>query len=100
MPDGADTMSDDADAVSDDARLRDLLGAVRDGDESGTSMTNQLLVKQLGWPPADVAAMLSDAKDQLLIWGLKTGGTPQPHFEDIELTVQGRRFLRNATGAR
>jgi hypothetical protein len=84
-----------ADAVTADARLRDLLGAVSDGDERGASMTNQLLVEQLGWAPGDVASMLSDAKDQLLIWGLKTGGTPQPHFEDIELTVQGRRFLRS-----
>jgi hypothetical protein len=31
-----------------------------------------------------------------LIWGIRVGGNPGPCFEDIELTVQGRRFLADA----
>jgi hypothetical protein len=87
-----------SDQGPEEQRLRTLLAAIGDGDERGTLMTNQLLVKQLGWTPAEVATMLADAKESLLIWGLKTGGVPQPHYEELELTVQGSRFLRNGAG--
>ena len=39
------------------------------------------------------AASLGEAKARLLIWGMRIGGTPAPRFDDIELTVQGRRLL-------
>jgi hypothetical protein len=35
----------------------------------------------------------------LLIWGMRVGGVPGPQFEDIELTVQGRRLLLASHGA-
>jgi hypothetical protein len=87
-----------SDVVLDEQRLRTLLAAIGDGDDRGTLMTNQLLVKELGWTPTEVATMLADAKESLLIWGLKTGGVPQPHYEELELTVQGSRFLRSGAG--
>jgi len=85
--------------MSDDHRMRALLSAIGRGDDCGTPMSNQLLVDDLGWTPRDVAAMLHDAKAEMLIWGLRTGGNPQPNFEEIELTVQGKRFLRRAAEA-
>lgn len=81
--------------MSDDPRLRALLSAIRDGDERGAVMSSESLAHDLGWSPADVAVMLSDAKAGMLVWGLRSGGNPQPHFDDIELTVQGNRYLRH-----
>lgn len=76
--------------------MRALLSAIRAGDERGAVMSSDALADDLGWSAADVAATLRDAKAGMLIWGLRTGGTPQPHFDDIELTVQGNRYLRRA----
>jgi hypothetical protein len=39
------------------------------------------------------ASALAEARARLLIWGMRVGGTPAPRFEDLELTVQGRRLL-------
>lgn len=80
--------------MSDEERLHELLAAVHRGDESGVPVSNDLLVADLGWSSADVASTLSDAKADMLIWGLRTSGNPQPQFEEIELTVQGNRYLR------
>lgn len=82
--------------MSDEPRMRALLSAIRAGDERGAVMSSDALADDLGWSAADVAATLRDAKAGMLIWGLRTGGTPQPHFDDIELTVQGNRYLRRA----
>ena len=41
----------------------------------------------------ETASSLEVAKERLLVWGIRVGGNPGPCFEDIELTVQGRRFL-------
>lgn len=79
--------------MSDD-RLHALLSAIRDGDERGVVVSSDGLATTLGWSPDDVAGMLRDAKAEMLVWGLRSGGTPQPHFEEIELTVQGSRLLR------
>jgi hypothetical protein len=80
--------------MSDDQHIAALLEAIRYGDERGTLMTNETLVDHLGWTPTEVASTLGEARAQLLIWGLRTGGAPKPHFEDLELTVQGVRHLR------
>lgn len=82
--------------------MLELLAAIQDGDDRGRPMTNDLLIERLGWMPAEVAACLDDAKQRMLLWGIRTGGTPKPYFEDLELTVQGRRLLAAgpATGER
>ncbi|MBA3606780.1 MAG: hypothetical protein M3487_13190 [Actinomycetota bacterium] len=79
--------------MSTDDRLIELLGAIRAGDEADEPMDNELLMARLGWSDDDVAAGLAAAKDRSLIWGMRTGGRPMPHFGDLELTVQGRRFM-------
>jgi hypothetical protein len=79
--------------MSDDERLLQLLAAIQTGEDSDRLMTNDLLVKRLKWKPAEVAACLADAKQRMLLWGVPSGGTPKPYYEDLELTVQGRRLL-------
>lgn len=81
--------------MPDDRRIFELLTALHDGDESGVVMSSEVLAANLGWSPTDVAATLRDARADMLVWGLRGGGTPQPHFDEIELTVQGNRYLRN-----
>jgi len=85
--------------MSDDERLLTLLVAIRAGDERGQLMTNDLLVEHLGWSPDQVAAQLGEARAQMLIWGIRTGGMPKPHFAELEVTVQGARRLRQAAAA-
>jgi hypothetical protein len=82
--------------MSDERRLHELLGALRRGDERGVVMSSEALVADLGWSPVDVADTVREAKAMMLIWGLGGGGQPQPRFDEIELTVQGNRYLRDA----
>ena len=56
-------------------------------------LDSKTLGRCLGWTAAQTADSLAAAKARLLIWGIRVGGNPGPCFEDIELTVQGRRFL-------
>jgi hypothetical protein len=44
-------------------------------------------------PLTVVASILEDAKERSLIWGQRSGDKPGPWFKELELTVQGRRFL-------
>jgi hypothetical protein len=79
--------------MSDDAELLALLRAIRDGDAADDPMDNDMLSTRLGWTANDVALHLTSARDRMLIWGSRSGGTPAPRFTDLELTVQGRRFM-------
>lgn len=79
--------------MSTDARLVELLDAIRAGDEADALMDNESLVERLGWSADDVASGLAAAKDRSLIWGTRTGGRPNQRFGELELTVQGRRFM-------
>lgn len=82
--------------MCDDATLLALLRAIRDGDAADAPMDNEMLGAQLGWTPNDVASHLLSAKDRMLIWGSRIGGTPAPRYADLEITVQGRRFMAAA----
>lgn len=79
--------------MCDGERMLELLAAIQAGDDQDRLMTNDLLVKRLRWAPAEVATCLDEAKQRMLLWGVRTGGTPKPYFEELELTVQGRRLL-------
>jgi hypothetical protein len=79
--------------MADADRLTALLDAVRHGEDSGQPMSSALLVEHLGWTAADVAEWLGTARSRLLIWGLRCSGDPSPQFDELELTVQGRRLL-------
>jgi hypothetical protein len=86
--------------MSDDDALVALLYAVREGDDADELMDNDTLSARLGWTAKDVATRLTSARDQMLVWGSRVGGTPAPRFADLELTVQGRRFLAAAEAHR
>jgi hypothetical protein len=79
-----------------DDHLVAMLRAIGDRDGVAGPLDNAGLGRCLGWTAARTAASLGAAKGRLLIWGIRVGGTPAPCFEDIELTVQGRRFLITA----
>jgi hypothetical protein len=81
--------------MSDERRVLDLLVVVRAGDDSDEPVNNAMLADRLGWPLTEVAACLSEAKERSLVWGVRGGEKPAPWFNDLEITVQGRRLLRD-----
>jgi hypothetical protein len=72
-----------------------LLEAIRDGDFAEAPMDNEMLGAALDMPLTTVALVLQEAKERSLIWGIRSGRQPAPWYADLELTVQGRRFLAN-----
>jgi hypothetical protein len=85
--------------MADDQELLALLRVVAAGDDANELANNSILSKQLGWDLEKVAACLQDAKDRSLLWGQRNGDKPAPWFNDLEITVQGRRFLRTTDAA-
>ena len=83
----------------DDQQLMDLLRIVMAGDDANELANNSILSSKLGWDLETVAACLQEAKDRSLLWGQRNGDKPAPWFNDLEITVQGRRFLRTADAA-
>jgi hypothetical protein len=83
---------DPCDALATDGELMAMLRVIgdRDADDQLDSAT---LSRSLGWTAARTAASLGAARSRLLIWGIRVGGAPGPCFEDIVLTVQGRRLV-------
>jgi hypothetical protein len=80
-----------------DNQLVAMLRAIGDHD-SDDELDNRALSRSLGWTADKTAASLGEARSRLLIWGIRVGGAPGPCFEDIVLTVQGRRFAAAADG--
>jgi hypothetical protein len=72
-----------------------MLTVIRDAEGGADSVDNGTLCRRLGWSEDVAASRLGVARDRLLIWGVRVGGQPRPRFVDLELTVQGRRFLRD-----
>ena len=85
--------------MADDQQLMALLRVVMAGDDANDLVNNAVLSKKLGWDLEAVAACLQEAKDKSLLWGQRNGDKPAPWFNDLEITVQGRRFLRLADAA-
>jgi hypothetical protein len=81
-----------ADPATDD-QLVAMLRTIGARDSADEPLDNRSLGRSLGWTAALTADSLATAKARLLIWGIRTGGSPAPCFEEIELTVQGRRLL-------
>jgi hypothetical protein len=71
----------------------DLLTMLRAIDAASGPLDSSSVARRLGWTAATTASSLSDAKASMLVWGIRVGGTS---YEDIELTVQGRRLLRTS----
>jgi hypothetical protein len=78
---------------SSENELIQLLNAVRDGDSADAPVDNEMLATVLQLSLVQTAARLQEAKARSFVWGLRTGRQPAPWFTDLELTVQGRRFL-------
>ena len=76
-----------------DAKIAALLRCVEDGDAADAPADNSILGTALGWSLEDVAACLQDAKDRSLVWGRRSGERPAPWFTELEVTVQGKRFI-------
>ena len=87
-------LADDESAV--DFDLCRMLRTIGDRDGGDGQLDSAALGRRLGWTAARTASSLGAAKGRLLVWGIRVGGNPGPCFEDIELTVQGRRFLAAA----
>ena len=80
--------------MSTDAALASLLQFIQDGDDHDELVDNQMIADALAWSLDDVAACLQEAKDRSLIWGSRSGQLPAPWYTELEVTVQGRRFLQ------
>jgi hypothetical protein len=70
-----------------------MLQAVQHGDDTDSLLDNDALARVLGLPLIDVAQRLEEAKARHFIWGVRSGQRPGPWYTELELTVQGRRFL-------
>jgi hypothetical protein len=75
-----------------DEELVELLRSISQRDDAD-QLDSASLGRCLGWTSSKTAASIDDAKGRLLVWAIRVGGSS---FEDIELTVQGRRLLRSA----
>ena len=82
-----------------DDELDRLLRAIQAGDDANTLLDNDALVRKLGLSAAVVGHQVETAKDRRLVWGIPTGHNPTLSFTDLELTVQGRRFLSSRKAA-
>jgi hypothetical protein len=78
---------------SGEIQLNQLLNAVRDGDFADAPLDNEMLAAALQLSLVETAARLQEAKARSFVWGLSSGRQPGPWFTDLELTMQGRRFL-------
>jgi len=76
-----------------DLDLARILDAVQQGDEADTLLDNEGISGALGLSLEAVARYLEIAKGRSLIWGVRNGQVPGPWYTDLELTVQGRRYL-------
>lgn len=73
------------------AALRVLLAA----DDGDAPLDNASLAEALGWDLPRTSACLEIAKEHSMIWGQRGSRQPAPWFAEIEVTMQGRRFLRS-----
>jgi hypothetical protein len=80
--------------VSTDDDLAEALRAVEAADEGGQPLDNEMLASSLGWDLGRAATCLELLKERSMIWGERGARKPGPWFSSLEVTVQGRRFLR------
>jgi hypothetical protein len=79
--------------MSGETELTRLLQAVRDGDFADAPVDNEMLATALQLSLDTVATCLEEAKARSFVWGIRSGRQPGPWYTDLELTVQGKRFL-------
>ena len=76
-----------------DEQLVVMLRMIGERDAAEDQLDSGALSQSLGWTAAATSASLVAARSRLLIWGIRVGGDPAPRYEDIVLTVQGRRLV-------
>jgi hypothetical protein len=86
-------------AAPTDPELASILEAVQDADRADALLDNQGIADVLGLSLDVVAERLQEAKQRSLVWGIRSGQQPAPWYTDLEVTVQGRRFLAAHTTA-
>src|SRR5215211_1875732 len=84
--------------MSSEHQLRQLLQAVMDAEFADTPVDNEMLAVGLDVTFVDVALRLQEAKARSFVWGTRSGRQPGPWYTDLEVTVQGRRFLAASRG--
>jgi hypothetical protein len=87
-------MGDREGPPEDEAQLMLALGALLAADDAGAPLDNESLAKTLGWDLARTGSCLLTAKARAFIWASRSGSAQAAWFSDIEVTMQGRRFLR------
>jgi hypothetical protein len=85
--------------MSDDVALLQVLRVIQASDDSGSPANNASIASALGFDLELVANVLADAKERSLVWGQRSGEKPAPWFNELEVTVQGRRLLRTSDDA-
>jgi hypothetical protein len=80
--------------MSTDAQIHQALTALLSADDGGIPLDNELLADKLGWDLHTTAACMEVMKDRSMIWGVRGSRKPGPWFSELEVTVQGKRFLR------
>lgn len=79
--------------TAEDRELMAVLLAVQHGDEEGSPLDNAGVARACGISVETARACLDAAKERSLIWGMRTGHGASASYTDLEVTVQGRRFL-------
>lgn len=82
--------------MSTEPEILAALAALLAADQAGEPLDNESLAERLGWTLDDTAACMQEMKDRSLVWGVRGARKPGPWFSEIEVTVQGKRFLRSA----
>ena len=83
--------------MSSEEEMTQLLRAVKDGDLAGAPVDNEMLAAVLKLPLVSIASCLQEAKERSFVWGVRSGRQPGPWYEELEVTVQGKRFLSAST---
>lgn len=70
------------------------LTVLRAADDGGTPIDNAALGVTLGWDAERVGRCIGVAKKRSFIWGVPGPQRLGSWFSEIEVTVQGRRYLQ------
>ncbi|HEY7628385.1 MAG TPA: hypothetical protein VH761_15035 [Ilumatobacteraceae bacterium] len=77
-----------------ESRMSAMLAVLQRADAKGEPADNESIANALGWDLDETAVIVHSARESLLVWGLREGRKPGPWYSSLELTVQGRRYLR------
>jgi hypothetical protein len=79
--------------VATEEELAHLLQAVRNGEFADAPVDNEMLAAALQLSLVSIASSLQEAEARSFVSGVRSGRQPGPWYTDLEVTVQGQRFL-------